>query len=125
MKSIAKIISLDTTLRNFTLESLPHAGWDRVRSLVRSGFFDGHFSDSEHLELLATLDGLHPSAGCLATISGATPEYTVFRVFPDGSLHVITSADSEVWADGSDFVAERLRDKVLSDSEERLVDFVM
>ena len=104
--TLSLVISIDPTLHHYTPETLPDAGWDRVRALHRSGSLDRHLTDDQDLELRGMVWDM--CCDPILVFSGPHPDDTVYRIFSDGSIHVITNADSEVWSSASEFVRERL-----------------
>jgi hypothetical protein len=89
--------------------SIPIAALDRIKSLHRAGSLDSILEEPEH-DALVEMYGPGSDLARSSTVQfwDGRPDSVRYRVFSDGSLHVVTNADSEVWSNAAHFVRDHL-----------------
>lgn len=107
---LQSIISHDQpTLSQCYGSSVPIAALDRIKSLHRAGSLDSLLEEPEH-DALVEMYGPGSDLARSSTVQfwdGRTDSVR-YRVFSDGSLHVVTNADSDVWSNAAHFVRDHL-----------------
>lgn len=106
---ISKIIASDYALQGYDSE-LPEAG---IRRLFRTRYAL-KISAEEEEYLFENLTEPNPIKVHEYDASNA------IELYNDGSLYMLSSADSEVWASGTDFLNERLDEDELTAGEREL-----
>lgn len=101
----ARLIQNDPALNGFSPADLPEAAKARTWACLYAGSLDRHHSNEE-LEEIGKWCGDRKSLD--ASVASFRSGECCYYVFADGSLYFASNADSEVWADASDFAVEKI-----------------
>jgi hypothetical protein len=97
------LIKSDTALRGFSATDLPMAA--KLRAINTATSMERHFNHEELVEIAAWAES---SGGFNAAVAKFRSGECCYYVCADKSLYFASNADSEVWADASDFAVERI-----------------
>lgn len=100
---LTRLIKSDTALRGFSATDLPMAA--KLRAINTATSLERDFNHKELVEIAAWAES---SGGFDAAVANFRSGECCYYVCADGSLYFASNADSEVWADASDFAVERI-----------------
>lgn len=100
---LTRLIKSDTALLGFTAIDLPMAA--KLRAINTATSLERDFNHDELIEIAAWAES---SGGFDAVVAKFRLGECCYYVCADGSLYFASSADSEVWADASDFAVKRI-----------------
>lgn len=102
-KLFTRLIKSDTALTGYSVTDLPMAA--KLRAINTATSLERDFNHEELVEIAAWAES---SGGFEAAIASFREGECCYYVCADGSLYFASSAESEVWADASDFALERI-----------------